>query len=120
MSLLLALREASSRQGQSQRSISRPDLGAMATKGAGLGPVLLERRDRRTLEHRTVDVESRAVTRAVPAAFCGVEPQQASKMCTPQGNSVKPTLLVAVDTAFTETTPHDARLAARYVGSWPM
>ena len=93
------------------------------TRGCGefginrLELVVIERLDRRSLQHRTVDVEARAVARAVPTPLGLVEPQETAEVRAAQRDGVQAALIVAVYAGLAETSTHDARFPAWDIGA---
>src|SRR4051794_29169014 len=62
-------------------------------------------------EHAPVDVETRAVAGAVPAAFGGVEVDEAPEVRAAQRDGVQGAVLVTEDALFPESVADDARLS---------
>src|SRR3954454_10870323 len=79
--------------------------------GAESDGALLERVDCRSLQHGAVDVEARAVARAIPRCLGRVEAQQAAEVGAAQGDGVDAALLVAVDAGLAEAVADHAGLA---------
>src|SRR5689334_15153658 len=95
---------------------ARASRGRSSARSASddLGLALLERLDGRALEHAAVDVEARAVARAVPAALGAVPPHQAAEVRAAQRDGVQRAVLVAVDALLAgRAVALDARLAGR-------
>src|SRR3954464_15567614 len=75
------------------------------------GIARLERMHGGPLEDGAVNVEARAVARAVPAALGGVEVHEAAEVRAAQRDGMQSALLVAEDTLLPEAVAHHARLS---------
>src|SRR5688572_5133988 len=71
---------------------------------------LLQRLDRRSVQHAPVDAEPRSVARAVPRPLGVVEPHRAAEVCAPRGHGMDAAGVVAVGGAQAEAGPVDAGL----------
>src|SRR4051794_13131180 len=82
---------------------------------AGSDRLALQRLRGRAVQHGAVDIEARAVARAVPAALGGVESNQAAEVGAAERYRTKRPVLTAEYPRLSEAVAHHSRLSGRNI-----